>query len=570
MRLIWLICFILSALALTAERPVIQHLLPAGGQAGQTVTVKLKGDFKPWPPQFWTDDPDISVEAAEEEGEITLKLPESLPSGPRLFRAFNQEGASEPRFFLVSSLTEQLEVEPNDHIADANTIDTLPRVINGEFGKRSDSDSYRINLAAGEWVIAELLAYRLRSSIDALIQIIDPEGTKVALNHDYYELDPFLAYEAKQSGEHIVRVMGFEYPAKNGHHFGGGQNCVYRLKLHSGPYVACTHPQRFAPGKLTEVRYHGWGLAPLMEAIEPISLQIPATVPAGSRYPVRLPRVDQEFVIHADSLPQWVESTNSSPGPQNISVPATVSGTLREDSEVDRYRISLEKDIPYRFQVQTRGPTHRLDPWLAIESLEGKVQTRHDDNNGRAAPQFEWTPKSSEDYQLAIGNLPGTGRSDFHYQITVEPTRADYSITFSTHNLELTAGQTNAFPIKITRQHGFDHPLTIRFQGLPVSVRQTGQTVPADGKETTLELNPHPAAPTFYGPVELIARDETTGAQRRIPTTFLGTSVNNGVPGGFTGLVLNETKQMWLTVKAAAPVETNAPPAESSAAPAAP
>ena len=57
-------------------------------------------------------------------------------------------------------------------------------------------------------------------------------------------------------------------------------------------------------------------------------------------------------------------------------------------------------------------------------------------------------------------------------------------------------------------------------------------------------------APAFNGPFQIIVTDQTTKEQRAIPFEMVSRSENNGVPGGYSKLLVEKTDQLWLTVKA--------------------
>ena len=55
-------------------------------------------------------------------------------------------------------------------------------------------------------------------------------------------------------------------------------------------------------------------------------------------------------------------------------------------------------------------------------------------------------------------------------------------------------------------------------------------------------------AKPFSGPIQLVATDLKSGKQQKALAELTSSTSNNGVPGGFSKLVVNSTEQLWLTV----------------------
>jgi hypothetical protein len=56
------------------------------------------------------------------------------------------------------------------------------------------------------------------------------------------------------------------------------------------------------------------------------------------------------------------------------------------------------------------------------------------------------------------------------------------------------------------------------------------------------------AAAAWQGPIQIIARDTSSGIERVIPFKLTGITTDNGVPGGYRVLLADETDHTWLTV----------------------
>jgi hypothetical protein len=85
--------------------------------------------------------------------------------------------------YAVDELEEILETEPNDGRDQAQEID-LPLIVNGRVFKTGDRDVFRFKGRAGDEIVAEVNARRLRSPLDSLLRLTDETGKVLAWNDD--------------------------------------------------------------------------------------------------------------------------------------------------------------------------------------------------------------------------------------------------------------------------------------------------------------------------------------------------------------------------------------------------
>ena len=104
----------ISPLAASAAAPTLEHLYPVAVQLGSTNIITAIGKFDPWPPQVWVDSPGIMFDAETNSGKFTVTIAANAPVGPHLIRVFNEQGASGPRFLIITREPQAAEQEPND------------------------------------------------------------------------------------------------------------------------------------------------------------------------------------------------------------------------------------------------------------------------------------------------------------------------------------------------------------------------------------------------------------------------------------------------------------------------
>lgn len=189
----------------TFPRPTAVY--PAGGKAGEAVTVTFLGDAA---------------------GPITqeVRVPDAAgqPIGSTLsLFATDPLGTSPSAIpFRVSAFGSLLESEPNDGVAAANTADAV-QAFNGVIGADGDADCFRFGATKGQVFEVECYARRLRSGLDPVIQIYRPDGSGIAGNDDSRGPDSYLRFEVPEDGQYVIRVTD---------HLGRGRaDFAYRIEL---------------------------------------------------------------------------------------------------------------------------------------------------------------------------------------------------------------------------------------------------------------------------------------------------------------------------------------------------
>lgn len=220
-----------------AERPFVKSIFPLGGGEGvETVSAaegwNLRGD---------------------------RQVLDTRPGGGSI----RQVGGVT---YAVDTLPEKTEAEPNNTLSEAQAVD-LPAVVNGRVAAPGDTDLFRFEGTSGDQVVIEVLARRLGSPLDSLVQLLDSSGGLVAWNDDLerkegdlrtdmgamtHHADSYLCARIAKSGAHYVRLADAQGQ--------GGEDCAYRLRI--GPprpdFTICMTPStlNLRPGVAMPIDVH--------------------------------------------------------------------------------------------------------------------------------------------------------------------------------------------------------------------------------------------------------------------------------------------------------------------------
>ena len=481
----------LAAVIARAATPSLDHLYPVAVARGTTNTVTAIGKFEPWPAKMWVDVPGVVFKPETNNGKFVVEVAANAPAGAHLVRAFNEQGASVPRFLVITETAPVTEEEPNDERQKPQRIEQSPAQINGRLDKTGDVDGYEIALKAGQTVVASLECFVLMSPVDAVLRLVDSRGVEVAFNHDDGRtFDPELAFTAPRDGAYILQVFGFAYPADSSIRFTGNSKCVYRL------HVA----------------------------------------------------VDQKRDCPLASMRRETEPNDSAQEATPLEVPDTVAGCIGATEDLDHFTFAAKKGEKLKLEVQSAALGFPLDSWLKVLDSSGKELVRKDDEDS-ADPTLEWSAPDDGKYIAAIGNLLQRGGSNYLYRFGIERPMPAIRPTVSEHAFTVEAGKTNEIKVALRRVHDHTGKIKARLAGLPDTIRCHPEETNDKAGEVVLRVAPQPEANGFSGPIRIVLTEEN-GKQQPALFRMVSRGENNGVPQGYSKLLIDATEHLWLTVTA--------------------
>lgn len=479
------------------------YLFPAGAQRGQAIELTIGGAAGAWPVQVWTSDPTLTVTPAKEKGKLAVTIsPDAVP-GIYWIRLFSDEGATPLRPFLVGTLSEVREAEPNNSPSEPQVLESTVLIVNGTLGKSGDVDSFALELTAGQTLVASIEANRrLGSPMDAVLQIVSERGFVLEQNDEYHDVDPQIVFTAPADGRYIVRTFAFPSAPNSTIGFAGADTYVYRLTLTTEGFADHALPLAVSQDGTTEVRIEGWNL--------PEATGI-ATVERGADETASVvdPRLGNTLEVVLEPHASVIEQEpNDASQPNLLEVPLTVTGRIDPPGDVDVYRFRASKDQQVRFEIASRALGFPLDPVLRVLDNSGKELKRVDDEGGdqRDARLTFKVPEDGE-YKIEVSDLHETGGFRYVYRLRAVTPQPDYALSVSADHFAVTVGKPLELPVTIDRKDGFNETLEIVAEGLPEGVTAESVTSPPEGDAAkSVKLKLSATTPTAGGPLRIVSR----------------------------------------------------------------
>lgn len=510
-------CLAPLALSSTASAapPEATRLFPPGAKRGSTVTVKVAGSFPVWPAAAWTERPGTLWEPQGESGTFAVTVAPEAALGAHLVRFTTPEGATALRRFVVGHLPEIEETEPNDKPAAATAVAEPAVIVNGVLGKGGDVDLYRVNLAAGETLVAQADAHRLLgTAADLTLDVVDARHSLLARNLDAAGLDPRIVFTAPAAGEYFVRVYGFPETADATIGLAGGEAFVYRLTLSKTGFLVATLPSAVSQGIDTQVAPLGWKL-PTENPPLPVPAAALAPSTTGARRSVT---VALEGIGGAVSLPVVEMPVVVVPQAEGFNPPPPVlfSGSLTAAKQRLAHRFTATKDVAYSLLVEGIAIGTAVDPILSIEDLEGKRFAITDDPAGT----LSWKAPADGVSTAVVRDRRGQSGPAHDYRLTIRPDLPGVKVTSDVDRLTGEPGKPIELAITISREHGFKKSLDIVLVDPPAGVTAAAVQSPPEGDAAKKVVLVITAPEPFSGPVRVAARIATAAEAAPLPVRF--------------------------------------------------
>lgn len=497
------VALVLLPSAVFAAAPEASSLFPAGGQVGQEVTVTIGGNVKPWPVTVWSDDPKLVVAADKKEGTVTIKIGAEVEPGVHWLRFSNADGTSPPRAFVVGTVAEVAEKEPNNDLAASQSLASLPTTVNGKLGAAGDIDTFVVELKQGQTLVADVEADRpLGSPVDMIMQLADPTGFVLAQNNDDVGLDPRITFTAARTGPHHVRVYGYSSTPSSSIGFGGGENFIYRLTVTTGPLVDFVFPMAIERGANRSGLLCGPNITDAIRSVKWLTISKEMLLRTSHK---QAPGAAEVRVV---DRPTGVEQEpNNLNKPQAVTLPVVLSGRCDQPGDVDAFVFEAKKNQRFVAKVESRTLGFPTDPVLMLYDDQGMLIQTLDDTAQNRDCELAVAIRADGKYRLVMRDLYRAGSSRHAYLLSLSIDEPDYSLTLGATEYTLASGKTVEIPVTVDRRAGFAEEIELSVRGLPEGVKVEANTSAAKGDTAkTVKLKLSGATKPFSGPVEIVGR----------------------------------------------------------------
>lgn len=408
--------FAFTAAASAGFSPVLNGILPRGGQRGTEMEVVFAGQRIGDVQEILCYEPGITISdlKAKDDNNVTAKV--TIAPDARLgeysMRLRTAGGLSILKSFFVGQFPAVAEVEPNNSFDQPQKIE-LNNTITGVV-KSEDEDFFLVSLKKGQRISVEVEGMRLgRTLFDTYVAILDPKRFEIAASDDtaLLKADSFVSAIAPEDGEYRVVVRESAYE--------GNDACQYRLHIGTFPRPTAVYPLGGKPGETLEFSFVGDPSGVIKKTV---------TLPADAVSP--FPIFPEQDGLMSPS-PHWItvsplEHVAETGANQELKaavamppIPSAAHGVLSEPQKSDWFKFTAKKGDALVLQVVARELRSPVDSVLSLYNSEGKKLGGNDDNGGTPDSKLPWACPADGEYFIEISDQLKRGGADFSYRVEV-------------------------------------------------------------------------------------------------------------------------------------------------------
>lgn len=418
-------------------------------------------------------EPTITPITYPREWASELTVDEKAPLGPTYWHVNCAHGGTGSRPFLIGDLPEFIEAESNSTFATAEKI-KLPVTLNGQIHGERDVDCFRFTAEAGQIVSCEVVAGRIGSRLDPVVELLDARGKKVDAELAHVGSDPVLVFWSESTAEYVLRISNVS--------FGGDPAHVYRINIRPDAF-----PRLVLPGGVSRAKVSSGNLSVHFltgdhrNMMEKLALALPDRAKNEDYWTAFDPFVGP-LTLSIDDHPSLVEEEpNDGEKSQTVRTPSVLYGQFSSASDQDSFRIAAKKGDSLRIEASAWPPGTPTLPVVSVSSPDGKpMKEAQAVSAADGVARITWTATSDGDVILKLTDLRhgGRGGMEFGWRLLIAPDEKDFALEVATDLLIVTQGTTSTIEVKARRHGGLAEPIDLTFAELPEGVTVEAAQIP--------------------------------------------------------------------------------------------
>jgi hypothetical protein len=468
--------------------PTSTHIFPAGGRRGSIVNTHVGGECLPPLTRFrmegnglkapdvlgprapFRGDPSPRRKPGEthinypKEWESTIEIAPDAPLGPQLWWLSCARGGTGGRPFVVGDLPEFIETESNSTPDRAEQL-TLPVTLNGQIDAERDMDYFCFDATQGEVIVAEVVAARIGSPLEAVLDFRDQAGHRLRTQEVRIGNDQVVALKVPATGKIRFSLANLSVA--------GGPNYVYRITLSKESFARLAFPSGGRAGQTQELELLTLtGETGIDSRRQSVSL--PA-VPGDFWW--NAPGIRGALPLNAGAFPELIEQEpNDKANEANkASLPMTLNGRFATSSDEDWFAFMAKAGEAVTVDCQSAGAGLPTLPIISIHDAAGSELAKASavDTPERLPAIEAWVPPADGQYWLRLRDVQQgvAGGPEFVYRAQVRVAKPDFELTIKSDWANHLPGGRTEIEVLLRRRGGFAGPVKVSSEGLPTGVR---------------------------------------------------------------------------------------------------
>jgi len=495
-----------------AASPVLNTVLPKGGQRGTDVDLKLIGDRLTDVEEIMFYGKGITVKELKvvdaKNATAKIHIAADAPMGEHQLRLRAKTGFTFLRTFWVGQFPTLTEAEPNNDFEAPQKI-TPNMTVAGVFDNE-DVDYYAIDAKKGERLTVEIEGMRLGNAFfDPFVAILNKDRFELVTSDDTALLlqDSVASIIVPEDGTYIIQARESSYV--------GNGNCHYRMHVGHFPRPTIAFPAGGQTGQDIEIKLLGDKSGDIAQKLklpaEPTT-DFPVYAQTGnllSPSPNKLRVSNYPNVLEVEPNANQGQAT-----PTKLPLPLAFNGVISEPGDQDWYAFDAKKGQKFTFRVHARSIRSPLDPVFNIWGHDKKYIGGNDDDAGRADSKYDFTAAADGTYTIRIMDHLRNGGPEYVYRVEAEAATPALALNippFARNDFQnrqmifVARGNRFATMMNATRSN-CSGDLAITASNLPAGVTLKTETMPGNINGFPIVFEAAPDAPIAGTLVDLTAK----------------------------------------------------------------
>ena len=512
--------------------PEIGYVHPAGIQSGTSAEVTLGG--YDWTPdmQIFSFDPRVKIELLGSPSPVLISEPpywfgakargyawplprefraritvaSDVPEGFVRWQVANANGVSPTGVIHIGKIPEVIEHDKLDRTG-PRQLPRLPVAVSGQIRRIEEIDRYRIHAEQTCPITIELIARQLTSptnpmSLHGVLKVQDDAGQVIVdvAESEGYDLTATFAAEANH--DYVISLHDLD--------FAGDRSYVYRLLITPGPGLLAAYPSAGKRGETRAVKFVGIGIATGATRIESVTREV--TFPGDQSiesFDYTLETPHEKAKPYAFALSNFAELVE---GTEVMELPAAVTGVMDVRFGSKTHSASMKKGDIWQIGAKSRTTSLPLDLDFSLLAPDGKELASIDDVPGSTDPELTFTVPEDGIYRIVLADRSGhSGNRGASYRLSIDRPQEDFKATVP-DLLSVLTGASTKVSITVVRRGGFQGPINLAIEGLPVGITVPANLViPENKNDLAVEFSCAADAPVSASLVKLTASATING-----------------------------------------------------------
>ena len=549
-----------SAQPVPSREPTSTHIFPAGGKRGTTVMLRVGAECIPPGTNLFvlgegikvpltlgariTDHGEPSPRRKPTEVPVSypkqwrseIAISETAPLGTIFWRLGCAQGGTQSRPFVIGELPEFIESESNSTSDQAEAI-SLPVTINGQIHGERDLDYFRFTAAKGQVVVCEVLARRLGSRLDPILEILDSDARPLPAQSVYQGSDPILALRVEQDGEYLIRMANVSYR--------GDPSYVYRVNVTTSAMAQFAFPSSGQAGTEQEIDLYqlsgdaDWKVVRKRVLFPEATTSFLWTDPESASNGVKLASLPYPHQREQEPNEMPAQSTP-------LSVPGSASGQFLTARDTDWFEFVAHQGQLYTIACRAFPKEAAAFPSLQLIDSAGKVlvQARSVESSAGTC-RVDWEAPADGVFRVRLRDLRygARGGPEFIYRLSVVPAEPDFALALGADSVSVLQGSGLDLEVEVVRTGGFSGAVKLSLVETPEGVTAEPVEVPAGSNNGKLKLQVSEQAVATSYSLQVVGTSQIGGkaVTRRSDAPHLGRDAEGVSVGAPTVPVLNLT-----------------------------